>query len=276
MTGKLEGTEGVDYKRDEALIDSFLKVYPEYKVHLDEQYHVYPIEVDTVGEMIQVYDRMKQFFAGNHIEEPIVKANIQDVYDLILWSKSDQLKDELLEELDTKIEDLNERERLNYFHFLRKNLGSGKLNDEVDQFVFTEFESFNRIKRDSFLFQTLWEGISMLRAHCKKELKYLRGIEGGTEAIPIAQGVKPGQKLLLLIELGVIDHFKSTYDLNPNYGRMGRILEPLINVNIDTIRKGLSAFYTGNDPRNDPRTDENQQWLTDTMANLKLKVRDSK
>jgi len=46
------------------LLNSFLAKYPEYKVHLDDQYHVYPDACNSVGEMIRAYDRMKEFFSG--------------------------------------------------------------------------------------------------------------------------------------------------------------------------------------------------------------------
>jgi hypothetical protein len=265
------------YEHSTSLIDSFLVTYPEYKIHLDEQYHIYPVECETVGEMIQIYNDFIAFFEVNNTEDPIVEANIQDIYDLIMWTKTDPLEERLIQELDIKTESMTLKERRNYYNYLKKNLGAGDINERVDQFIHDEFDGFNEIEHDSFLLKTIHSGLEMLRRHCKREYKYWKNVEDGTDEFASEQIISDTavKKVILLYELGFIDHLNDRYELENNYYRIGQIMEPLIGEKGGTITKVIRALYTTGRDKNNPKNNpDNITWLQNTMTHLKLKVQE--
>lgn len=110
MADSIHNDTPIDNERSKALIDSFLKIYPQYLCYLDDTYHVYPIRCEYVKDMVEVFESLKAFFSKDQLQDPVVKANVQSVSDLILSRKLDQMKKDLLEEIDRKTEGLNVRE----------------------------------------------------------------------------------------------------------------------------------------------------------------------
>jgi len=87
--------------------------------------------------------------------------------------------------------------------------------------------------------------------------------------------IKPKRKIMLLNELGIIDHLNNHYNLDGNYTKIGKILKKVITVDVtaDTLRTYIEAIKKPseknkqNDPYNGPG---NKIWLESELVELKL------
>ncbi|MBN2155278.1 MAG: hypothetical protein JW776_04495 [Candidatus Lokiarchaeota archaeon] len=225
----------------------------------------------------EIHETMFNSFSIEALQDPDTMQQLQMIDDEIVKRKTTRVFRGIVEEIENKTEDLNVNEIRNYFLKLLTELENSEKED-LEMFLHNEFEAIRKLDSeiDRSKYNAYLNIIEKLKIYSRKLhgywKEYAREYEGSTGSLQTIPN-SIAQKLMLVYELGIIDHLNERYQLDNNFSRIANILAVVIDSKSETIRKTISALQTGSDPKNNPvHNEDNLTWLGSIMGGLKLKL----